>query len=211
VAGDPEPRTVVLLAASAGSRFAGLRTTWSSTTDFTAADFLAGDVNGDGLADLVAAAPNAAGGTDFHVVRSKSTRVLGVMARWASDPLPPGSLQAMIGDANRDGRSDLIVARRSGSGVRLASYRSASAGIGFTRVYLTPTIAVPFDSARFASSDIDADGWADVYALVDRGLGDEGQALGTDIWRLISSASETLVATRWASDPDLDWATARAY
>jgi hypothetical protein len=205
------PGTVVFLAASSGTAFADLRKTWTSPVDLTAAELLAGDVNGDGLADLVAMAPNLAGGTDLRVVRSKSTRFLGTMATWASDPLPPESLQAMIGDANRDGRSDVIVARRSGAGVRLASYRSASSGTGFSRVYLTPTLDLPFDGTRFASSDVDADGWADVYALVDRATGDEGEVLGTEVWRLLSSTSETLVATRWQTYPTLEWATAEPY
>lgn len=201
----------VFLARSTGSRFTNVRRIGSTTVDLSTSRLLAGDVNGDGIGDLIAVSPASDGGSILRVARSTKDRVLGSLATWGSDPHGPADLRPMIGDVNRDGRSDLILARRAGDGVRIAAYRSPRTGTGFSRVYLTGTLGIPFASTRFAAADADADGRSDVYALVDRGTDADGNQLGADVWRLLSNASGTLDANRWLSGVPIDWETSVPY
>lgn len=211
VVGGEAPTTQVYVATSTGSRFASLRRTWSSAVNLSASDLLAGDVNGDGLGDLIAITPTSGGGSAIRVARARTKSALGGMATWGADELPPSALRPMVGDVNRDGRSDVIVARPSGDGVRILAYRSPASGTAFSRAFMTGTLAMPFAATRFSSADINADGRADVYALVDRGANADGISLGTDVWRLLANGSGTLGATRWLTAAPLDWGTAIPY
>ncbi len=203
--------TTVLLARSTGTRFADVRRIWATGAHLSTSELLAGDVSGDGLADLVAVSPTSAGGSAVRVARTGKDRAIGSLATWGNDPRPPAEIQPMMGDVNRDGRSDVILAGRSGDGVRVTALRSPRTGTGFSRVDLTGTLSIPFAASRFSSADADADGRADVYALVDRGSDADGNPLGTDVWRLLSNASGTLDASRWLRDETLDWETSVPY
>lgn len=203
--------TSVFLARSTGSRFTDVRRIGSTAVDLSTSRLLAGDVNGDGIGDLVAVSATSAGGSILRVARSTKDRVLGRLATWGSDPHAPADLRPMMGDVNRDGRSDLILALRAGDGVRVAAYRSPRKGTGFSRIYLTGTLGIPFAATRFAAADANADGRADVYALVDRGTDADGNPLGADVWRLLSTASGALAASRWLSGVPLDWETSVPY
>jgi hypothetical protein len=208
--GDTSGATV-FLARSTGSRFGDVRRIGSTAVDLAGSALLAGDGNGDGIGDLVAVSPAADGGSLLRVARATKDRVLGSLATWGSDAHGPADLRPMMGDVNRDGRSDLLLARRAGDGVRIVAHRSPRTGTGFSRTYLTGTLEIPFGSTRFAAADADADGRADVYALVDRGTDADGNPLGADVWRLLSNASGTLDASRWLTDVALDWETSVPY
>ena len=205
------PASAVFLAASGGKSFAAVRRTWSAGVDLTSAELHGGDVNGDGLADLIAVVPTSSGGTALRVARSSSKRVLGSLATWGTDTLPPSSLKTLVGDVNRDGRSDLIVARPSGDGMRLLAYRAPTSGTAFSRAWLTGTLALPFEGTRLSSADLSGDGRADVVALVDRGDAEDGTPLGTAVWRLLSNNEGTLTLRSWTSSAAIDWETAFPY
>ncbi len=53
---DP-PSTSVFVAASTGSAFAAVKRTWTTEADLSTSEFRAGDLNGDGLGDLVVLSP----------------------------------------------------------------------------------------------------------------------------------------------------------
>lgn len=209
--GGEAPATAVFLAASSGKSFAAVRRTWSTGVDLTAAELHGGDVNGDGLADLVSVSPTSAGGTALRVARSTSKRTLGSLATWGTDGLPPASLKTVLGDVNRDGRTDVIVARPDGEGMRILAYRAPTSGTTFRRVALTGTLALPFEGTRLSSADLSGDGRADVVALVDRGDAEDGTSLGTAIWRLLSNSEGTLTLRSWTSNAAIDWETAFPY
>lgn len=209
--GGEAPASAVYLAASSGKSFAAVRRTWTAGVDLTAAELHGGDVNGDGLADLVAVSPTSAGGTALRVARSTSKRTLGSLATWGTDGLPPTSLKTVLGDVNRDGRTDVIVARPDGEGMRVLAYRAPTSGTTFRRVALTSTLALPFEGTRLSSADLTGDGRADVVALVDRGDAEDGTPLGTAIWRLLSNNEGTLTLRSWTSSAAIDWETAFPY
>ncbi len=205
------PAAAVFLAASSGRSFAAVRRTWSAGVNLAASRLYGGDVTGDGLADLVAVSPTSTGGTALRVARSTSKRTLGALGTWGTDALPPASLKTLVGDVNRDGRSDVIVARRDGDGMRLVAYRAPTSGTTFSRTSLTGTLALPFDATRLSSADLSGDGRADVVALVDRGDAEDGTPLGTAVWRLLSNNEGTLTLRSWTSSSSLDWAHAVPY
>lgn len=209
--GGETPAAAVFLAASVGASFGAVRRTWSADLDLVAAELHAGDVDGDGLADLVVVGPTSDGGTALRVARSTSRRTLGSLATWGTDPLPPTSLVALVGDVNRDGRSDVIVARPDGDGMRLFAYRAPTSGTTFRRVSLTGPLVLPFAATRLSSADLNGDGRADVVALVDRGDAEDGTPLGTAVWRLLSNNEGTLTLRAWTTSATLDWEAAIPY
>jgi hypothetical protein len=202
------PTTEVFLATSRGSAFSPLRPTWSVAEDLTTSELHAGDVNGDGLADLIAVTPSLDGGTELRVALSTNARLLDSMTTWGSVPLPPSSLRTLIGDVDRDGRSDVILALGTAAGVEILALRSPTSGSAFIPQPMTSPLALPFETTRFSTSDLNRDGRADVVALVDRGVDVDGNDLGTQVWRLLSNNTATLDLRTWSVGAALDWETA---
>ena len=204
--------SALFVARSTGSSFTDVRKTWASAIDLTDARVLAGDLTGDGLGDLVVVAAATDGTTTLSVARSKtSTRTHGPLVTWATEPSAPDDVTPLIGDANRDGRDDILVARRSGaSAMRLVAYESVKSAKTYTLVTLATSLPLPFGRSKLSVADLNRDGRADVFAIVDRGTDVDGNPLGTDGWR-IRSSSTTWRATPWFSRADLDWNTAYPY
>jgi hypothetical protein len=73
---------------------------------------------------------------------------------------------------------------------------------------MTGPLALPFETTRFSTSDLNRDGRADVVALVDRGVDVDGNDLGTQVWRLLSNNTATLDLRTWSVGASLDWETA---
>ncbi len=204
--------SALFVARSTGTRFTDVKKTWSAAIDLTDSRVLAGDLSGDGLGDLVVVSPTPDGTTTLSVARSKTrTRMHRSLVAWATEPRAPEDIIPLIGDTNRDGRDDVLVAsRRGASALRLVAYESLKAGKAYAVATLAASLPLPFDSSRLSVADINRDGRADVFALVDRGIDPDGLPLGTDGWRIRSSGT-TWQATSWFSRPALDWSTAYPY
>ncbi len=107
------PATSLFVATSTGTSFAGVRRRWNAATDLGAASFLAGDASGDGRGDLVVLAPAPAGGTSLLVAASTPQGSLAAARTWATEVAPLASIKALVADANRDGRDDVVIVRRA--------------------------------------------------------------------------------------------------
>ena len=223
---DP-PSTAVFLAASTGSAFAEVRRTWKIEADLSTSEFRAGDVNGDGRADLAILTPLAplaplapveAGGTDLppvgttlQVALAASNGWLTAPTTWATEAAALDSMRVLVGDPNRDGRDDLIVVRRVGDdATQIVVYRGPTSGTTFSRRYFTDVLSLSFAGTSFSTADASGDGRSDLFALVNLGVDAEGTSLGTSVVRLLSDGLAFAVDP-WFSDAALRWETAVPY
>jgi hypothetical protein len=130
-----------------------------------------GDLNGDGVGDLIVAADSGGGpvvvvydgaklSAGADPAAAQIVRFLGI-----DDPAFRGGARVAVGDVNHDGTPDLIVAAGMGGGPRMAVYDGKSIAAG------TPTRlvadffafeATQRDGAFPAVGDINGDGFADV-------------------------------------------------
>jgi hypothetical protein len=123
----------------------------------------AGDVDGDGLADLIIT-PDEGGGPRVRVFRG------GDYAQVADffgidDPAFRGGARVAVGDIDGDGAADLIVAAGFGGGPRVAAFGGRSLGSGApTRLFGDFLAFEPGlrNGTYVAAGDVDGDGKADL-------------------------------------------------
>ena len=205
------PDTSLYLAASSGTAFGAVKQTWTTTADLTTSAFRAGDMNGDGLGDLVILAPREISGTFLQVALGTRTQALRAPSTWATDPLSLDAIQVLVADPNRDGRDDLVVVRRTGEdGITMVVYRGATTGTSFSRAYFSGALPVSFAGTRFSAADTTGDGRSDLFALVNRGADADGNSLGTSVVRFYSTGT-TFTRNAWFSIATLPWETAFPY
>lgn len=213
---DP-PSTALFVAASTGSAFGDVRSTWTVALDLSTSEFRAGDVDGDGRPDLVILSPAQAGEpggveaterTVLQVALATPNGVLGPPTTWGTEIAPLESARALMGDVNRDGRDDLVIVRRIGEdAARIVVYRSPRVGTAFSRRWFTDVLPFSFAGTRFSTADSSRDGRADLYALVNLGVDADGNSLGTSVVRLLSDGGRFTLRP-WFSDAALRWETA---
>ncbi len=165
-------RLVVLRRKRAGqqAKFDEPRSWWSGGQDsrkITAA--WGGDVSGDGRADLVIRQNIAGGGVKVRTaitrspLPSASPRMGAIKTRFESRGLKASKVKMALGDANRDGREDVIML--IGGGRAKIERLQGLQGGGFKRVSLwvaPKSDPVPVKRTRLGASDIDYDGRADL-------------------------------------------------
>ncbi len=124
----------------------------------------------------------AVAGTAVQVAATSAGARLATPVTMIETPVPPDRLRAVVGDATRDGRDDLLVAegQQDGSAV-LAVYTSGANATMSRRIYpVAPELPLAFDAIRLASADFTGDGMADLLvfrnagALADGGSGNAG-------------------------------------
>ncbi len=149
--------------------------------------FLAsGDINHDGLSDLVVSA-DAGGGNRlsvFTVTGGGLRRVNDFLA--FNDPNFRGGSRVAVGDVNHDGYADIIVGAGIGGSPRVAIYSGASVFAGVSRTLIPDFFALDQNlrSGVFVSTaDLDGDGFSDVIYSV-------GNAGGPRV-RVVSGATLT--------------------
>jgi hypothetical protein len=219
---------VLLYLGTAGA--AGLQASPSWTQEgslagarFGAAVSTAGDVNGDGYADLIVAEPNYHGTFDqqgrVHVYLGNSSGqslVEGWQANGDEDFGHFGASVAFAGDINHDGYADVLIGMPdssaggfSGNGRAFAWYGSAS-GLGASG---TPSNAAwtamgdqggtKFGAAVAMAGDVNADTYDDI--IVGAPLHDNNSGLHVDggkAYVYLGSSSGIAASPVWSADPD---------
>jgi hypothetical protein len=133
---------------------------------FTGGVFVAaGDVDGDGTADL-AVTPDEGGGPRVQVLRGGSFAPLADFFG-IDDPGFRGGARVALGDVNRDGHADVVVAAGIGGGPRVSTWDGAALASGSAAHPFGDFFAfepVLRNGVYVAVGDVDGDGFGDLVA-----------------------------------------------
>ncbi|MCB9165329.1 MAG: FG-GAP repeat protein [Flavobacteriales bacterium] len=213
---------------------AGLAAThaWMREGEQTSAHFgeavaCAGDVNGDGYADILVGAPdfdqtiNAAGRVQLWLGSASGVRNVPF---WISDGTNAvagfGSSVASAGDVNGDGYSDFIIGAPGYTGGQAQEgnasvYLGAAEGLGLAAAWTAESnqSGAAFGFSVASAGDVNGDGYSDVIVgarLYDNGQIDEGRvnAYYGSATGLNSSASWTVESNQ--AGASFGWSTASA-
>jgi hypothetical protein len=144
---------------------------WSGAADIDAiAAAWAGDVSGDGRADLIVREHPAGGGVRFRTAITKSPppagddRMRGFRLAWESAKLQPGKVRSIAADANRDGREDILLLVGGDGRPRVERLQGQPLGKFVRgRIWTAPRNArIPVSSTRLGAADADDDGRTDL-------------------------------------------------
>ncbi|QGJ70082.1 Hypothetical protein PBC10988_17710 [Planctomycetales bacterium 10988] len=128
-----------------------------------------GDINGDGILDIVTAA-GPGGGPHVQVFDSQTGELIegGLNNFYAYDPLFTGGVFVAVGDVNDDGFDDIITSADAGGGPHVKVFNGLSGEV-FTEFYAyDPNF---LGGVRIAAGDIDNDGKAEIITGAGAGGG----------------------------------------
>jgi hypothetical protein len=145
---------------------------WSGAADIESiAAAWAGDVSGDGRADLIVRQHPEGGGVRFRTAITKSPlpsgddRMKGFRLAWESTTLQPSKVKSIAADADRDGREDVLLLLIGGDG-RARVDRLDGQPLGKLKrvhIWTAPRSArIPVGSTRLGAADADDDGRTDL-------------------------------------------------
>ena len=162
----------------------------------------AGDLTGDGIADLVIT-PDNGGGPRVRVFNGKTFTQLADFFG-IEDPNFRGGARTAVGDLNGDGTSDLVVAAGFGGGPRIAGFDGTSLG-GTPLKLFSDFFAFEQqlrNGAYVAVGDLNGDGMADV--ITGGGPGGGPRVLVFDGRDLLTpvGGTQTPIANFFAGNPD---------
>ena len=169
---------------------------------FTGGVFVAaGDLDGDGMADVVVS-PDVGGGPRVIVFSGRDGSVLADFFG-IDDPNFRGGARVAVGDVNGDGVTDIVVAAGTGGGPRVAVWdgRSFAPGGTPTRLFndffaFEPSLR---DGAYVTAADFDGDGLAEVVAGGGPGGAPRVVVFAGDL--LPADPNAAVVASFFAGDP----------
>ena len=161
-------------------KFFGPTVWWSGSQDPSKiASAWAADMSGDGRADLMIRQNIESGGVKVRTavtispLPSVGLRMGGIRTRFESRTLNATKVKMTVGDANRDGREDLILLIGGGGRAKVERLQGALMG-GFKRVQVWTAPKAdpgPVEKTRLGASDVDYDGRTDLVLFTDRGGG----------------------------------------
>lgn len=167
--GPTAAASVTLAGGSAGARFGTCVAT-------------AGDVNGDGYADVMIGAPQTNGVGRVAVHHGTAGGLL-TTPSWSLNGTPGSELGSALmtaGDVNSDGFADVIIAAPTIDEVRV--YLGTAAGLEVTPhiIFTPPATGIRFGAAVSTAGDVNGDGYSDVIIsapLFTNGQNEEGAVL----------------------------------
>jgi hypothetical protein len=130
----------------------------------------AGDVSGDGRADLIIRQNPSGGGVRIKTAVTKSPppdggqKMQGLKTRFDVGNLEPSQVKMTPGDANRDGREDVMLLIGGSGRARVERLQGQKLG-GFKRVKVWTAPAskpIPVKKTRLGAADVDYDGRTDL-------------------------------------------------
>jgi hypothetical protein len=157
-----------------GTTGALVRNFYAFSPSFTGGvNLAAGDVNGDGAADIIAAA-DAGGGPEVKVFDGKTGAVLADFYAYA--PAFTGGVRVAAGDFNQDGKADIVTAPGAGGGPHVKIFNSAAFGpVGTAPGLINQFFAFAptyTGGVYLATGDVTGDGKTDLVASTGSGIGE---------------------------------------
>jgi len=184
---------------------------WSGPSDLgDVAAAWAGDVSGDGRADLIVRQHPVGGGVRIKTALTSSSlpgagsHMTGLRVGYEDASLDPAKVKTIPGDANRDGREDLLMLIRSGGLARVERLQGQLYG-GFKRVpvWIAPrTAPIAVEKTRLGAADVDYDGMTDLVLF-------SRHEAGTRI-RVLKTRYDTMKSGTDRVEP-FDWRSLRPY
>jgi hypothetical protein len=136
----------------------------------------AGDVNGDGIADIIVGA-GAGGGPNVRVFDGKTGAM--IASFFAFNPAFTGGVRVAAGDFNQDGLADIVTGAGPGGGPEVRIFNAASIGktsmakiADFFAFSPTYTGGVYVAANAFGQGDINGDGRTDLVVGTGSGVGE---------------------------------------
>lgn len=147
----------------------------------------AGDINGDGYADIIVGAGSGAGP---HVRAFSGVNLAELSSFWAYAPTFLGGVTVAAGDVNGDGRDDIITGVASGAGPHVKVFNGPTS----TEIASFWAFAPTFQGGiNVASGDTNGDGHAEIIVGVASGAGPHV--------KVFDGATTAETASFWAFSP----------
>lgn len=200
------PLTRLLVFHSTGIALARPVTQWQAPIDLSGSQFLAGDVSGDGRADLIVLRDRGDGKTVALVAASTDRGGLARLRTAGAVEAPLDALHPLLGDVTASGRDSIILGVRTGDDqLALDVLLPTPSGTFTTETWWTSQTPFSWAASRLTVADLGGDGRTDVVAYVDAGSGN-----GTTVDRF-TSTGRSFRETGWTTLPTLDWGTIEVF
>ena len=177
-------------------------TWWSGTLDLGKVHGAwAGDLSGDGRDDLIVRQNLANGGVRIKTaVGKRSGPGMGLLVkRFESRSLNAAKTKMVLGDANRDGRDDLLMIVGGGGPTRVERLQGKGlGGIRRIKIWTAPKAdPIPVTKTKLGAADIDNDGRTDLVLFTEKGAGTRMRVLRTRYTSIAKGPDTTFRSIDW--------------